>query len=176
MPSQANIVLTGLMGTGKSVVGQLVSQFVERPFVDTDALIEERHGPIPAIFDAQGEAHFRRVEREVVRELVDRGGMVIATGGGTLVDEASAAMLVSLGSAVYTLTAAPAEIVRRVTADGVEGRPLLAGGDPAGRVTDLLRDRERVYGRFTQVRTDGRTPDAIALEIANDARSRGVVS
>ena len=62
-PQRANVVLTGFMGTGKSTVGRLVAATLRYGFVDTDRLIEERHGPIPELFATHGEDHFRRIER-----------------------------------------------------------------------------------------------------------------
>ncbi|HWP34554.1 MAG TPA: shikimate kinase, partial [Thermodesulfobacteriota bacterium] len=93
-PAGRNLVLVGLMGAGKSAVGRALAARLGRPFVDTDALVEARAGrPIPAIFAAGGEAAFRALEREVVAEVASRGGQVIATGGGAVVDPASRAAL-----------------------------------------------------------------------------------
>jgi len=166
----ANIVLTGFMGTGKSVVGRLLAELTGRTFIDIDSVIEERHGPIAEMFAVLGEAHFRMHEREVARELAAMRGLVIATGGGTMLDETSTALLAETGL-VYTLTAAPAEIVRRVVADGIEHRPLLAGPDPEAAVATLLAERESLYARFTVVETDGRTPLDIAEQIAQEIAS-----
>lgn len=78
-----NIVLIGMMGSGKTTVGKLLSQRLHRPFVDTDALIEEREGrPIPDIFAQDGEGAFRALELELSRELAGSHGLIIACGGG----------------------------------------------------------------------------------------------
>ena len=69
MTDQRHVVLTGFMGTGKSTVGRQLGALLEREWVDTDKLIESRYGPIPQIFEAQGEEHFRSLERELAEEL-----------------------------------------------------------------------------------------------------------
>lgn len=81
-----NIVLTGFMASGKSTVGKRLSEILNRPFVDTDALIEEKTGmKIAEIFDKYGENHFRELEKETVREASGKDGIVIATGGGVVI-------------------------------------------------------------------------------------------
>jgi shikimate kinase len=155
-----SIVLTGFMGTGKSTVGRIVAERLGRDFVDTDGLIASRYGPIPAIFEHDGEVGFRRHERTVAAELAERGGLVIAGGGGMLLDEEAAAALEGAG-VVICLVAEPSEILARVAADGAD-RPLLGGPDPAGRIAHLLEERAAVYGRYPQVDTTGRTPEEVA--------------
>jgi len=169
MELEPNIVLTGFMGTGKSVVGRLLAELMGRTFVDMDSVIEQHHGPIAHIFAVHGEEHFRLHEREVAAELAEEAGLVIATGGGTMLDETTATLLATTG-VVYTLTATPAEIIRRVTADGIEHRPLLAGPEPEHSVAALLAEREPIYARFTKVQTDGRTPVEIAEQIADHVK------
>jgi shikimate kinase len=85
-----NVVLTGFMGTGKTTVGRLLAERLGYGFVDTDALIVARHGPIAEIFAGRGEGEFRRLEAEVAAELADRTGLVIATGGRMLLDHGNA--------------------------------------------------------------------------------------
>jgi shikimate kinase len=172
--AQASIVVTGFMGTGKSSVGHALSERLDMEFVDTDAVIEAEYGPISEIFATQGEEAFREIERSVVSRVAQQPGRIIATGGGTILDPQSAQALASSGS-IYSLVASPHEIVRRVQDPSNPERPLLDGHDPLTRVTKLLTERLPVYGQFPQIRTDGRSPDAIAAEIANDAANRGVV-
>ena len=84
---QKNIAITGFMGTGKTVVGQIVAELLNREFIDTDERIQKRAGKsIPQIFVQSGEAHFRQMENELVEELSSRSDLVIATGGGTLLN------------------------------------------------------------------------------------------
>src|SRR5690606_6565646 len=99
-----NVVLTGFMGTGKTTVGRLLAERLGFEFVDTDALITERHGPIPEIFARDGEAAFRQFERALAAELAERSGLVVSTGGRLMLDPASAAALGN-GAAVFCLTA-----------------------------------------------------------------------
>ena len=160
IPDGANIVLTGFMGTGKSTVGRLVAERLGRRFVDTDALIESRHGAIPRLFAEHGEDHFRRLERDVAAELAATSGLVVATGGRTMLDSANQATLGASGT-VVCLAASVEQLVLRLQ-DEAEDRPLLQGDDPAGRITALLAEREAGYARFPQVVTDGRTPAEVA--------------
>jgi shikimate kinase/nitroreductase len=160
--SEPNVVLVGFMATGKSSVARALAERLGRPFVDTDAEIEARHGPIPAIFDTYGEAGFRAREREVAADVATRRGLVVSTGGGMVLDPVNVAALGATGR-IFCLTAEPDEILRRVLADpaAVE-RPLLRSDDPAARVRELLAERASAYDPFVQVPTDGVGPDEIA--------------
>jgi len=152
-----NLVLTGFMGTGKSSVGRALADRLDLEFVDTDALIEERHGPITEIFASQGQA--------AATELAQRTGLVIATGGGMLLDERNAAALDSTG-VVICLTATVDELAARLLVDGERSkRPLLAGDDARHRIESLLADRSEGYGRFTQIDTTGRSIAEIVHDI-----------
>lgn len=155
-----NIVLTGFMGTGKSTVGRLLAERLGWRWVDTDALIEERHGPIPRIFAEHGEERFRELEREVAAELAGGHSTIIATGGRLLLDPDNEAALGATG-VIVCLSASTEELVTRL-ADGAGGRPLLQGGDPAARIGALLAERAAAYGRFPQVVTDGLHPGEVA--------------
>ncbi|HEU5082943.1 MAG TPA: shikimate kinase [Acidimicrobiales bacterium] len=159
-PRRTTIVLTGFMGTGKSTVGRRLAERLGHEFVDTDELIEARHGPILQIFAEHGEARFREIEREVAGELAGRDGLVVSTGGRLLLDQANADAL-GAGALVVCLVASVDELARRL-ADEAEDRPLLAGGDPRARIEELLAERRAGYARFAQVDTDGRTPDEVA--------------
>ncbi|MEO6652980.1 MAG: shikimate kinase [Ilumatobacteraceae bacterium] len=171
-PSAAgNIVLTGFMGTGKSTIGRLLAGLIDFAFVDTDDVIESRHGPITTIFDDHGEARFRSIERTVAAELARCDRTVIATGGRMMLDPHNVEVLSRRGR-VFCLTATPGDILARVTADDHRsGRPLLAGPDPAAVIADLLDQRRAGYGRFEQVETGTRSPQATAAEIAVRLRS-----
>ena len=162
-PTAPNVVLTGFMGTGKTTVGRLLAERLEYEFVDTDALIEDRHGPIAEIFETSGEDEFRRIEREVAVDLATGERRVISTGGRMMLDPESADALGAV-SRVFCLVASPETIAARVLSGGVV-RPLLAGPDPLARITELLAERAEGYARFEQVATDRRTPDDIVNEI-----------
>ncbi|MDG1410956.1 MAG: shikimate kinase [Acidimicrobiales bacterium] len=163
-PAHKNIVLTGFMGTGKSTVGRLLAIELGRDFVDTDNMIVSRHGPIAEIFADHGEAHFRSIERDLARELAAQVGLVVATGGGMLLqDEVGEALA---GHQLFCLTAPADVIVARVLADssGVV-RPLLAGPDAEANAVQLLTERALRYRMFEQVDTDGLTPAQVVAEI-----------
>lgn len=139
----ANIVLTGFMGTGKSSVGREVARRLGRPFVDMDAEIEAQTGQsIAAIFAQEGEPHFRNLEAELCRKLSARRGLVIATGGGALIDEENRRRLSDSGL-VICLTCQVKEILRRL--DASDDRPLLAGHERKRELERLLARRRAAY-------------------------------
>jgi shikimate kinase len=136
-------VLVGLSGSGKSTVGRALAARLGRPFVDTDALIEERSRmQIPRLFEELGEPAFRAIEREAVADAVGRDASVVATGGGAPIDSENRRLLWD-GNLVVWLDAPVEELVRRVGAAG-DGRPLLAGG-AAERLVALREARAPVY-------------------------------
>ena len=158
-----NVVLTGFMGTGKTTVGRALAERLGAEFVDTDDIIESRHGPIPDIFAEHGEEHFRELEREVARELSTRRDLVISTGGRMMVDDVNAAVL-GATSDVVCLTAKVDTILERVSEE-IATRPMLQGDDPRARITELLDERAAAYAEFTQVATDDRSVDDIVDEM-----------
>ncbi|HSG17111.1 MAG TPA: 3-dehydroquinate synthase [Anaerolineae bacterium] len=150
-----NIVLTGFMGTGKSSVGRIVAEDSGRIFVDTDDLIVEQAGvTIAEIFEQEGEAVFRAMERQVARDLSGQTELVIASGGRMMLDPVNA-LLLSRGGLVYCLTASPQEILARLAVDD-RRRPLLEIDRPAEKVRDLLAERAEGYGQFSQIDTNRR--------------------
>lgn len=155
-------MLTGFMGTGKTTVGRVLSERLGYDFVDTDQMIEQRHGPVATIFADRGEDAFRAIERAVAAELAERTGLVIATGGRMMLDEANAAVLGRNGH-VVCLVADPDTIHDRIASEysGVI-RPLLAGDHPRARIEELMAERKTGYCRFTQIDTDGRSPEQVA--------------
>ena len=157
--AEQNLVLTGFMGTGKTTVGRILADRLGFGFVDTDEVIESRAGPIPEIFEREGEPAFREMERSVARDLAGRTGLVIATGGRMMLDGECAACL-EPGADVFCLTADPDTIIERIS-DNAK-RPLLAGPDASARVRELLAERAEGYARFASVDTEGRSPDEVA--------------
>lgn len=149
------------MATGKSTVGHVIAERLGYELVDTDAVIEERHGPIPQIFLEHGEDEFRRFEREVAAELAGHEGLVVSTGGRMMVDPVNAEVLGATGD-VFCLTATVDTLVERLSAEGTDSRPMLAGHDLRPRLAQLLAERAPAYARFTQIPTDARTPTQIA--------------
>ena len=138
-----NLALTGFMGTGKSTVGRQVARELSFEFVDTDNLIEEHAGvSIAEIFDRSGEAVFRKMERDVVAQLVHRDDTVIAAGGGLVVDPANLESL-KTHALVVCLWASPEAIWQRCRTQ--THRPLLHDPDPQARIRELLDRREPHY-------------------------------
>ncbi len=141
--TQSNIILTGFMGTGKTSVGRLVAERLDRPFLDLDDVIAARAGkPIPRIFAEDGERAFRALEAAVCAELAAPAGLVVAAGGGAVVNPANRAALAA-GGLVICLDAAPEAILARVGDDA--NRPMLAGGNRQARIENLLAQRAGAY-------------------------------
>lgn len=166
-----NIVLTGFMGTGKTSVGHALAKLSNRKLVDMDTWIQAREGQtIAEIFAERGEDGFRELESALVRELAASDNMVIATGGGALVNPENRA---AFGNAqLICLDASVDEILSRL--NGAQDRPLLQG-DKRARVQELLDARRDAYGAIGfHVQTDGRTPDEIAREIVNHLETREI--
>ncbi|MBE8955563.1 MAG: shikimate kinase [Quinella sp. 2Q5] len=160
-----NVILTGFMGTGKTSLGKMLATRLGRPFVDIDKKIEdEARLSIPKIFEHFGEEHFRTLERAAVKELSERRGLVIATGGGTIKDEENLRLLKSSG-VIIGLTTEPEEIFRRTMRRGE--RPVLDGGgsERLDTIRKLLAEREKFYAR-ADYRID--TTDWSPLQIIDD--------
>ncbi len=159
-----NVILVGFMGTGKTTVGRALAEALGRPFVDMDVELERRAGKaVSRIFAEDGEPAFRRMERALAAELARRDSLVVAAGGGIVLDPANLRELSAAGR-VFCLQAEPAEILRRVS--GSRERPLLEAGAKAERIRALLQARRALYASIPdQVRTDGRTPDDIVAEL-----------
>lgn len=159
-----NVVLTGFMGTGKTTVGRVLADLLGWSFLDTDQIIEERHGPIPALFENLGEAGFRALEREVATNVAARRRVVIATGGGLLMDRLNALALAETGR-IYCLVAEPDEILTRLGGGDTPHRPLLGSGGRREQIVELLNERAEVYSAFEQISTNDRTPQDVANKI-----------
>ncbi len=159
-----NIVLTGFMGTGKTTVGRLLAAALDRPFVDTDALIVEQNGrSIPTIFDEDGPDAFRAMETAVSHQLSQQENLIISTGGRLMLDRENADALMQNGI-VFCLNASAETIYNRVMADG-EKRPLLDVPDPLAKIQFLLDVRKDDYGRFPQINVNDKEPTAVMAEI-----------
>jgi len=140
-----NIILTGFMGTGKSSVGKALAERLGRPFVDMDALIEQREGrSVRQIFEEAGEAYFRQLESDLCREIAGWRGYVIATGGGTLVNPNNLAALA--GHRIICLDCEPETLWQRLAA--ADDRPMLDSADKKTRLLNLLQARQPAYARI----------------------------
>ncbi len=164
-----NLILAGFMGTGKTTVGRLCAQRLGMDFVDADDEISRREGmPIPAIFETRGEGYFRECERALVAELSTRRACVVATGGGMILHDDNRAALLSSGVGVC-LVASPEVILQRVGGEaGAARRPMLRGGDVAGRIAHLLRERTPKYAQMHYwVDTTSCSPDDVAALVCD---------
>jgi shikimate kinase len=159
-----NIILTGFMATGKTSVGRTLATQLGYDFVDTDELIESRIGmTIAELFQEKGEAAFRKMEADLARELSDKSGLVISTGGRFMLDGDNAATLGKTGR-IFCLVATPEEILERAGRDG-HVRPLLQVPNPLEHIVLLLQQRKKGYRQFPQVVTSEKSPQTIAEDI-----------
>jgi shikimate kinase len=160
----SNIALVGFMGCGKSTVGRQVAGDLGFEFVDTDRLIVDRAGlPIAEIFATEGEAAFRQLEREIIDELGTRKGVVIATGGGAIVDPENFASLKA--HALVICLWAGAETLHQRTKHQSH-RPLLQQADSLGAIRELLAEREPFYKKAdVMVNTEQRPLREVAAQV-----------
>ncbi len=168
--SDHNIILTGFMGVGKSTVGRLLSERLERRFVDMDEVLVERFGKrIPEIFADEGEEAFRIAEARLCQELASEQGLVISTGGGALINVESRQALEASGT-VVCLHAAEEVILARLAA--TSDRPLLPGEETERRqrIHHLLQQRRMAYGAITyQVDTTALSAEEVADQVLDAA-------
>jgi shikimate kinase len=152
MHHAGNIYLVGMMGAGKTTVGRALARRLKLRFVDSDHEIEARCGvKIPVVFEIEGEAGFRAREVQAIAELTALDGIVLATGGGVVLDADNRRALAAHGTVVY-LRATPEHLYERVRQD--RNRPLLAGGDPLERLRELYRTRDPLYREVADVVID----------------------
>ena len=158
------------MGTGKTTVGREVARRMGRPFVDMDAEIEAQAGKsIPRIFAEDGEEAFRHKEAALCEELSAQQGLVIATGGGAMVDPANRALMIKSG-AVVCLICDVDEILRRVSSVSDSDRPLLDVADPRAEIERLLKTRHEVYAAVPwQIDTTGLSVEEVAARVVEIA-------
>ncbi len=166
-----NIALTGFMGSGKSAVGKVLAGRLGRRFVELDDVIEETAGKsIPDIFRQDGEIAFRELEMEATRRVSKGMDMVIACGGGIVLNMINIDRLRETSRIVY-LTASPGAILKRISADDTE-RPLLDVPAPAERIRELLRFRRPFYERAADLRisTSRLSTDSVAERIISQLK------
>ena len=165
---KSNLILIGFMGTGKTSLGKLLAEKLGRGFIDIDQKIEQDAGlSIPQIFEKHGEKYFRELEKNAVKEITQRRGLVIATGGGTIKDEENLCLLKSSG-VIVCLTTEPEEILRRTERRGE--RPMLdAEEDRLTTIKKLLAERQQFYSQADYTID---TTDWSPLQIMNDICKR----
>ncbi len=165
MKQQQNLILVGPMGAGKSAVGRQLARLLHMDFVDSDEEIENRTGvDIPFIFEKEGEEGFRKREAKVIDELSAKKGIVLATGGGAVLDPKNRSHLGGRGYVIYLHTTVKQQLDR--TSRG-RNRPLLENNDPQKVLEELMEIRDPLYREIADlvVETDGRRVKEVAAEI-----------
>lgn len=165
-PDKTNIALIGFMGTGKSSVGRALAKRLGRKFIELDCLIEQNAGQsIPEIFQHHGEIGFRELEIQTVKVIAREENVVIACGGGVVLNKINVDRLRERGVIIY-LTASPATILKRTSRDRL-ARPLLNVEDPIMRIKELLKFRKPLYESAADVtiNTTRLNIDAVVVEI-----------
>jgi shikimate kinase len=165
MTHSQNIFLVGPMGSGKSAVGRQLARMLHLTFVDSDDEIESRTGvDIAFIFEKEGEDGFRAREVRVIDDLSNMDAVVLATGGGAVIDPESRSRLGARGFVVYLYTTVEQQLQR--TEKGRD-RPLLEAGDRSEILEALMKVRDPMYREIADlvVETDGRKVKAVANEI-----------
>lgn len=153
MDNRRNIYLVGLMGAGKTTVGRQLARRLGRPFYDSDHEIVERTGvPIPTIFEIEGEDGFRRREAQTIAELCELPNVVMATGGGVVLNPDNRRCLHESGWVVY-LNVPPAMLYERTKHD--RNRPLLRVQDPLAKLEELHAIRDPLYREAAHMVIEG---------------------
>lgn len=163
---EGNMILCGFMGCGKTSVGRRAAKLLGREFCDLDLYIEERAGmSVSEIFARQGEAGFRRWEAQAVREVAGRPGLVIASGGGTVLSQENVDAFHKEGGVVVFLDAPLAALQERLKND--KRRPLLQVPDRRRVIAELFAKRAPLYRAAADVTVDaGAPPVTVARRVA----------
>jgi shikimate kinase len=168
MRGKGNIFLIGPMGSGKTAVGRHLARMLRFNFHDSDADIEARTGvDIAFIFEKEGEAGFRLREKESIERLTRLESIVLATGGGAVIEEDNRRVLAERGVVVYLATSIDQQLERTRHA---RHRPLLNDTDPEQKLEELMQRRANLYAEISDltVSTDGRRVQLVAEEIHHE--------
>ena len=168
MAEKRNIFLVGPMGAGKSTIGRHLADELHLEFYDSDQEIERRTGAdITWIFDLEGEEGFRKREENVINDLTDKQGIVLATGGGSIMTKAVRNRLSARGIVVYLQTTIDKQVART---QRDKRRPLLQNDDPEQVLRDLAEKRNPLYEEVADYVVD--TDDQSARAVANQIISK----
>lgn len=160
-----NIFLVGPMGAGKSTIGRQLAEALSFRFEDSDHEIQRRTGvDIPTIFEYEGEEGFRNREQQVIAELTNQEGIVLATGGGAMLREVNRQHLTARGVVIY-LHCSPEQQFARTNRD--RNRPLIQTEDPLQSLRDIMAIREPLYRQVADlvVSTEKRGTASVVKEI-----------
>jgi len=163
---RTNVALVGFMCAGKSTVGKLLAARLNKAFVETDELVEERAGmSVSNVFSTYGEPRFREMEAEVVADIALRHDIVIACGGGVVLARCNVDRL-KAGAVVVYLDVSPGTVLQRLGPRS-DVRPLLSGEDREERLLKLMEERRPAYCAAAELTVDASqmSPPAVAAEI-----------
>lgn len=158
------LILIGMMGAGKTTLGKRLARECGLKFIDLDREIERRNGvPVATIFEIEGEAGFRQRESHLLAEVTTQEGLVIATGGGAVLNPINRARLLASGSVIY-LHATANLLFARTRHD--KTRPLLQVADPLAKIRQLVEQRDPLYREVADLVVEaGRDPGSVVDEI-----------
>lgn len=167
-----NVILAGFMGTGKTAAGKALAKRLKMRFIDMDDVIETREEmKISDIFEKKGEPYFRRAEKMVAKDIAVQSGLVVAAGGGAMIDEDNLRNFRSNG-VIFCLTATPDKILERTK--GHIHRPLLNVSDPKEKIAELLAKRAEYYARADhRIDTTDLSIDEVVDKIAQHLKAAG---
>jgi shikimate kinase len=170
MKMPGSLFLTGPMGAGKSTIGRQLARRLRMPFHDSDQEIEHRTGvDIPLIFELEGEAGFRKREKAAIDDLTQLPGIILATGGGAILDPENREHLTTRGLVIYLHATVPQQL-RRTRHD--RNRPLLQTADPRARLEQLMAVRDPLYRETADIviQTDGMRVMDVVRQIINQLK------
>ena len=150
-----NIVLIGCRCAGKTTVGSRLAAHLRRKFVDTDRVIEERHGTIRDIVELHGWPHFRVLEKGIIEEISNQDNLVIAPGGGSVLDTDNVVALKKNGLLIW-LKANSRVVYRRIMKDSraVAQRPSLTGKGTLEELDEIIHSRTPLYAKAAEIHFD----------------------
>lgn len=169
-----NIIFVGPMGAGKTTIGKQLARQLGRTFYDSDRVVEERTGAnIPLIFEMEGEEGFRRREKSTITELTNKQDIVLATGGGVILDPDNRDQITRQGFVVY-LSAPLEHLFNRTAKD--KNRPLLQTADPRKKLEEILNARDPLYREVADViiETDGSPARGVVKKLLGIISDRGL--